>query len=673
MSRQNIYDDNIYENSPLEFETLLNNMNEWENNPIEASRHCFKHLYNIIRFQHKKIEIIDKEKASINDLISGLNTKANIADLMLTLNEINQNIEKCPTFNQTQFNLQDKISKNEIKELLKNKPSLEEIKSFINNGEIKINIKNIMEDLNRNFISFKNFSDMLSTKANKDNLINILNKKADKSDIDMIKNDIINLMELNKKVKDIENNIDKMSNNINQKFDSINNDLIKIKNDKKEYIDVSNQLNNFESKLNNNSSLINNTISELEQKLNLVLSDFESLDKNMKINEQNYELMNGEQNNKNNKISIEIENFENKINSIYKEINKMYNLLENKMNNYEIESINLKIEELDKKSSFFLNQKYITSQEIDNIYNSICDDIQQKFINMEKYTKDIMKKFDNYIAESLDGKVENKEIKSIQMDINQLKCLLDKKADLNMMNKIEDIMTKLNQNYININEYEHFLEMCSKDIKEVKNDLILKSNIDETMSYLKDKANINDVNIALNQIHDELDIKLSFQDFDHAMNNQNKINTALIQNNQIGIWMWESGIIKNSHNVPWEIQKVNNSPENLIWNNNTNIIVVKKKGIYMINLAFFVKKNAFIQLYINGEMILSKNKNEFENEFNHNKNKIYENNLINCSIEESIAGLNVNELLFLQEKSKITVSYDGNSDVKGIMLLKMLC
>ena len=38
------------------------------------------------------------------------------------------------------------------------------------------------------------------------------------------------------------------------------------------------------------------------------------------------------------------------------------------------------------------------------------------------------------------------------MDINQLKCLLDKKADLNMMNNMEDIMTKLNQNYINKNE-----------------------------------------------------------------------------------------------------------------------------------------------------------------------------------------------------------------------------
>lgn len=68
----------------------------------------------------------------------------------------------------------------------------------------------------------------------------------------------------------------------------------------------------------------------------------------------------------------------------------------------------------------------------------------------------------------------------------------------------------------------------------MKNDIILKNNIEETMTYLKNKADINDVNNALNQIHDELDIKLSFQDFNNVMDNQYKINSALLQNNQVG-------------------------------------------------------------------------------------------------------------------------------------------
>ena len=206
----------------------------------------------------------------------------------------------------------------------------------------------------------------------------------------------------------------------------------------------------------------------------------------------------------------------------------------------------------------------------------------------------------------------------------------------------------------------------------MKNDIVLKSNIDETLSYLKDKANINDVNTALNQIHDELDIKLSVQDFDATMNNQNKINSALVQNNQIGIWVWESGILKNSHNVPWEIQKINNFPENFIWNKDSDTIVVKHKGIYLCNLGFFKSNNTFIQLYVNGEMILSKTINESEYDKTKYTQK-YEDNLKYNKIKESVTGINIKEFLFLQEKSRITVSYDGSDNIIGFLALKMIC
>ena len=50
------------------------------------------------------------------------------------------------------------------------------------------------------------------------------------------------------------------------------------------------------------------------------------------------------------------------------------------------------------------------------------------------------------------------------------------------------------------------------------------------MTYLKNKANIDDVNKALVEIHTELDSKSSLEDFNHAMDNQNSINT---KSNQI--------------------------------------------------------------------------------------------------------------------------------------------
>ena len=670
MSRKNNYIDNLYENSSVEFESLINNLNEWRSNPIESSRQCFKHLYNIIRYQQKEIEIIDNQKISQKEFSSALNIKANIGDFMSALNEISKNLEKCPTIEQIKLYLDEKISKKEIDELLKNKLSLEEIKTYFKNGEIKININDILDDLNINFVNYKNLNDILSSKANKNDIMNLLNLKANKTDIDKINNDFKNLNSLNDKLKEMVNNYDKVINNINQKIKDINDDLHNNKIDKNDINTINNQLNNFGSKIENDSNITNNALSDFEQKINLIINKYESIDKTIQIHYNNINEKLDKEKEKKNKESILVENFENKINSLYNDITKIYKILDNKLNKYEIDSLKLNLKELYSKIKIFYDQKYITAQDIDKIYNSMSEDIHEKFIEIENYTKDFLKKFDNDIVLNLDSKASIEEINSIKMDINQLKYLVDKKADLETMNNVEDILKNINQNYICKNDYENFVQYCQNNIEEMKNDIILKSNIDETMSYLKNKADINDINLALNQIHDELDIKLSLQDFNHAMNNQNKINSALLLSNKIGEWVWESGNLKNLHNVPWEIQKMNNLPENFVWNENSDTIVIKQKGIYLCNLAFFVKTNAIIQLYVNGDMILSKNNNENILE----GNERYRINNININPNyESITGININELLFLQEKSRICLSYNGGDNVKGVLMLKMLC
>ena len=46
-------------------------------------------------------------------------------------------------------------------------------------------------------------------------------------------------------------------------------------------------------------------------------------------------------------------------------------------------------------------------------------------------------------------------------------------------------------------------------IEEIQKDLISKANIKEVLSLLKNKTDIEDVNKALTQIHEELDLKCS--------------------------------------------------------------------------------------------------------------------------------------------------------------------
>ena len=280
------------------------------------------------------------------------------------------------------------------------------------------------------------------------------------------------------------------------------------------------------------------------------------------------------------------------------------------------------------------------------------------------------------------------------MDIDEAKLILNQKVDNTTFQKIMNTksssievdnikltvakLTEEIQNKMSIEKFESFIESISSNIQEIKNDLVLKGNIDEIMSYLKNKANIDDVNKALVEIHTELDSKSSLEDFNHAMNNQNSINTYLAKENSIAKYIWNSGNVSKGYAVPWEDQIINTMPENVIWEKDDICITVKKKGIYLISLGFFVEEKPTIQVMINGESVLSQvNSNAFivrqdnSKEFNlKNFGKIEDSEEL---VNNCITGLTMNEFLCLGNMSKIVISYSGSNSVKGIMSIKQIC
>jgi hypothetical protein len=48
-------------------------------------------------------------------------------------------------------------------------------------------------------------------------------------------------------------------------------------------------------------------------------------------------------------------------------------------------------------------------------------------------------------------------------------------------------------------------------IEEIQKDLMAKSNIKEVLTLLKNKPDIDDVNKALTQVHEELDLKCNLE------------------------------------------------------------------------------------------------------------------------------------------------------------------
>ena len=664
-------------NNNIQFETMLNNINEWQNNPIEATRLCFKYLYEISRSQQKNIEYLEKQKASKNELSSGLSTKGDLADIMHTFNEVAQNMEQRPTKDEILIILDGKIGKSELNKILLSRPSMDDIKKLLSNGEIKINLKKSFDELSRNFVNIKEFGEVIKNKINKEKIKNLLDEKVNKSEINMILNELKNFGGVEEKVKSIDNDLDRLIDHIKIQFNNIDNSINNLAKNKIEYKDfesINHKIIENNKKLINITNQINDDLKKMKNEINIINIKQNKLDGELNEIKNNYE--NNLKNNENNLM----QKFDNKINSIQDKIKK--NQLEYEKDNQKImDIIAQNIEQIKKQLLSFEERKYTTISDFDNISLQLKSEMK----DFQNYIRDYIKNFYEELINNINKKLnkdEANEIFSQKVDINIVQKMFNSKASSieleNLKFSYEKIIKEL-ENKVNYNKFDSYIEKISENIQEIKNDLLLKSNIDEIMSYLKNKANIDDVNKALKDIHNDLDNKSSLEDFKHAMNNQNNINSYLAKENSVGKWLWESGNVSKGYAVPWEKQLINAMPENFIWKKDEICIMVKEKGIYLLTLAFFVKEKPTIQVIINGESVLSQvNSNAFivrqekSNEFtNINFGFMKEEekgNLYNC-----ITGITMNEFLYLENISKIIISYSGSDAVKGMMILKKIC
>ena len=653
------------DNSIIQFESMLNNISEWQNNPIEATRLCFKYLYEINRSTQKNLEIIDKNKATKIELSTGLNTKGDLSDIMQTFNEVAQNMEQRPTKEELDLKIEDKIN--------------EEIKKVLASGDIKINLKKNLGDLNENFVNKKELREIIkNNKINNDNLGNLLNEKVNKTEINNIMKDLKNFGELNEKVKNIDNDLDRLIDNMKKQFKSIDNSINNLVSCKLEIKDLE-SLNKAISENNKNNSNkneeINNDIQQIKNEINVFNSKYNNLNGIIGDIKSKYEIL--DINLKNNENNM-IKKIEGQIDIIAERINN------NNLDNNDIQKfmyiINQNIEQINEKIYNIENKKYLLISDFENLSLQLKSEMK----DIENYTKDYYKNFYEDLLKNINKKMDIDEAKSIleqKVDQNTFQKIINSKSSSTDIDNIKLTTSKLTneiQNKLDIDKFDTIIESILSNIQEIKNDLVLKGNIDEIMSYLKNKASIDDVNKALVEIHSELDSKSSLEDFNHAMNNQNSINKYLAEENSIAKYIWKSGNVSKGYAVPWEEQIVNTLPENFIWEKDDICITVKKKGIYLISLGFFVEEKPTVQVMINGESVLSQvNSNAFivrqdnSKEFNLNslgKIEDKEQNGYNC-----VTGLTMNEFLCLENMSKIVISYSGSNFVKGVMSIKQIC
>ena len=614
----------------------------------------------------QKIQNFALNKDLIN-IKKGLDEKANLIDVS---NALNKKANKDTVLE----SLQNKINKNEIEIILNNKLDKSEF----------FNIKNIINE-KADIIEVENLKNMMDSKIDKtilDNVVNtIINTKAEVNDFKLI-SDAFQDMKSNftKRIDDIDNDLDRLIENIKNQFHSLNTVINNLENNKVE-------ISNFERVSNSISKKadiekLDNSINKLKDEMFETINQFKN---DVVVNRKKFEDKLTE------KFNVLQNENKNLINSINNEKENLKNLYEKKENEKEniIEktqeimdktflSINKEISDLNSShDKYFTNLRNEISQKIDiskmnEILTQITNDMNQKISNQEideinnNLILDINKRIEeleNNINNELNAKMAKNDINLLLQDkINQIEISLN---EISLFKNLIETMNNELKNKIDSQKFENVIKSFNKCFDNVKSEMDTKANTDDIIKQIKLKVDVEEVNKALIEIHNELDKKSSNEDFTNAMDNQAIINDTLCNENCLGRWFWKSGKLKNGYAIPWEIQSINTSPDNFIWNKDKTFINIIESGLYELNVGFFNDKKSSIQILVNGDVVINVNPNNNFHNKGKNTNKILSSN-------GNVVGISFIDFIMLGEQSKIAVSYTGMEGGFGFMGLKKM-
>ena len=614
---------------------------------------------NFETFQNNIYKIIGgstQQKSEISDLKNIMKNKANLEDVTeaLELKADSENVYTC--LNEIKEDLNNKLDKLEIDNINK------ELKKCVNKEELEI----FKEEINNN-------------------IMEIVKNKSDINDFKLI-SDAFQDMKLNmtQKIDDIDNDLDRLIENIKAQFQSTNILISNIDNKKTDNKDIE-EINNLlikkldEDKFN---SLFGQLKDNVFETINSFKNDYltnikifeNKIEDNNDIFSQDYNSIINELNKQSNSINDFINNEKEEINNINQKMESIINNI-NIQNNSAIQKIKDDLKKININLNEKLNKK-LEEEKFDTYFSNIKKEINSKvsLFNLKKDNGDLINTFEqklNILSNNLKNEIKNK------MNISDIEQLLSKKADISLLNDKISLMdlNELKQHINNIDyelkqkldiqNFNDYLNTFNSNLDNMNNDLLSKADINEVNNLLRNKVNIEDINQSLNNIKNDMNLKVNSMDFNNAMNNQALINDIICNENQVGRWLWKTGKVKGGYTVPWDTQSVNTSPDNYIWEKDKTIITVTKGGIYQVILGFYSNKKPTIQIIVNSEMIINANNN-----FNNNVNKNNNFNTNNKKVKK-MTGLSLIDFIILQDNSKIAVTYNGEEGFGFIGLKKL--
>ena len=629
---------------------------------------------------------INELKLNYDDLNKNFNNKINNFALNKDLNNIKKILDEKANLIDVNNALNKKANKDTIIESLENKVNKNEIEIILNNKLDKNDLYTLKNIINEklDISEFENVKNIIETKVDKitlDNILNsVLNSKAELNDFKLISDAFQDMKTtMTKRIDDIDNDLDRLIENIKTQFQSLNvvinnleNNKVEIGNFEKVSLGISKKadIEKVDSSINKLKNEMFETINEFKNDVIGSRKKFED-----SLNEKFTLLQNDSKN-----ILNSINNEKESLQIFYqKKENENENILEKTKGIMDktLNEINQKISELTiSYDKYFSNIKNDLSQKIDitkmnEILSQITNDMSQKISSNEieelnniiLETNKRIEEFENNYSLELNNKISKKELNSLLND-----KISKREISLNEISLLKE-QTEKNENEIktklDISKFESIIKSFNKCFDNVKSEMDTKANSKEIYNIIKNKVEIEDINKALLEIHNELDKKSSNEDFTNAMDNQAIINDTLCNENCLGRWFWKSGKLKNGYAIPWEIQSINTSPDNFIWNKDKTFINIIESGLYELNVGFFNDKKSSIQILVNGDVVINVNPNNNFHNKGKNTNKILSSN-------GNVVGISFIDFIMLGEQSKIAVSYTGMEGGFGFMGLKKM-
>ena len=623
-----------------------------------------------------------------NDLINQFENLKN--DIFLKMNKFENNLVTKDDF---------AIIKNE----LDNKANILDIENALETKEDKEKIK----FLNKNIVDKNEINNMINKSLN-----NIMNKNIERNDfeqfLDEYQNDYKSIEERLMNKLDI-NNYQNSFEKLQQKVDNIDNDLDRlIQSVKDQFQAVNFAINNLEQNFEDKNEINLNMEKIMRNKI-----DKDQVEMLINKSKNNLlDIINQLKSNENSNKKILEDNIQNKLDKMIFENQSLLNDITNtnqNINNY-FSQKQLEMENLTNKIQTLLNTNNNTNN---NIKKDLDNKIQQKLNEKLDIVK--FEEFLNGLKEDLDAKLDiitlkktneeiiqeiNDKIRQLYSDINKDLALKVNKNEFdailsennfrsinnnnntnNNINDIsqeklsitdfEDFVNNINQQLktkLDINKFNNIISTFNSNFENIHKDMNTKADLKNILNLLKNKLDSESFNDIINTLKKEIQTKTPLIDFSSAMDNQAIINDTLCNENNIGRWLWKSGKIKNNLSIPWEVQIINTSNDNFLWEKDKTFINIKEGGLYEIKMGFFADKKPMIQILINGEVVISA--------INSNSYVIHQSpggrmKGTGKTSFGNVTGLTMVDFVLLPDNAKLSISYTGEKGI-GFLGLKKL-